>query len=99
MSDKKCKTCGANAEWEFDDDCYCEFCACAELDVQRIDTPRICEMCGDALDDVYYIDGENTPFCSVKCALEYNDACEMKKDQADGREEEQDDECGFDSRR
>lgn len=87
MSEKKCKTCGANAEWELDGECYCEWCVCMELDVKWLDTPRICEMCGDALDNVYYIDGEKTPFCSVKCALEYNDAREMEKGQEehDGR--------------
>ena len=74
MSDKKCKICGSGAEWEFDTEWYCECCMCIEFDVQWIDAPRRCEMCGDALDRVYYTDSEGTPFCSAKCALEYNDA-------------------------
>lgn len=83
MTEKKCKTCGANAEWEFDSECYCECCMCIEFDVQWIDAPIICEMCGDALDSVYYTDDEDTPFCSVKCALEYNDAREIEKEKKD----------------
>ena len=85
MSDKKCNACGANAEWELYGECYCEFCACVELYVQRIDAPRICEMCGDALDSVYYTDGGCYAFCSAKCALEYNDAV-LVKEQEDGGE-------------
>ena len=81
MSDKKCKTCGADAEWELDGECYCEFCVCTEFDVQQIDAPRICEMCGNHLYRVYYTDIEGNAFCSTKCALEYNDACEIEKEQ------------------
>lgn len=74
MSDRKCKVCGDNAEWEFDGECYCEFCVRTELDVHGNCTPRICEMCGDPLDRVYYTDSEDNAFCSPKCALEYNGA-------------------------
>ena len=79
MSDKKCKTCGADAEWEFDGECYCEWRVCTELNVQWQDVPLRCEMCGNTLDRVYYTDNEGTPFCTVKCALEYNDACEIEQ--------------------
>lgn len=74
MSEKKCKECGANAEWEFDSEYYCEFCARAELDVHGVCAPLLCEMCGDHIDRIYYTDGNDNAFCSVKCALEYNDA-------------------------
>ena len=53
MSEKKCKVCGADAEWDFDGDCYCEFCLCTEFDVQQNDAPHICEMCGDFLEDTF----------------------------------------------
>lgn len=74
MSEKKCKMCGDNAEWELDGECYCEFCVRTELDVHGICAPRICEMCGAPLDRVYYTDSNDNAFCSAKCALEYNGA-------------------------
>lgn len=83
MSDKKCKVCGDNAEWEFDGKCYCEFCVRTELDVHGICAPCICEMCGNHLDREYYTDSEYNAFCSAKCALEYNDACEIEENDDD----------------
>lgn len=82
MSDKKC-VCGAKAEWELKGECYCEFCARGELDVRGIMAPRICEMCGDPLDRMYYTDGKCNAFCTVKCALEYYDAREIEQEQED----------------
>lgn len=82
MSEKKCKVCGANAEWEFDSDHYCECCLCTEFDVQWNDRPRICEMCGEPLDKVYYTEDEGYPFCSRKCALEFHDAEKLEEEQA-----------------
>lgn len=87
MSDKKCKMCGDRAEWELDGKCYCEFCARAELDVHCFATPRRCDMCGNTLDKVYYADAECNAFCSAKCALEYNGACEIEQEQ-DGEGEQ-----------
>lgn len=75
MSKKKCKVCGADAEWEFDSEYYCECCLCVEFDVQRDNAPRICETCGDPLDDTYYTEIEGYVFCSAKCALEFHGAC------------------------
>lgn len=83
MSEKKCKVCGDNAEWELDGECYCEFCVRTELDVHGIGTPRICEMCGNHLDSVYYTDSESYAFCSAKCALEFNDAKKLEAETND----------------
>jgi len=86
MSEKKCKLCGADAEWELDGGCYCEFCARLQLDVHGICAPQACATCNNPLGRVYYTDDENNAFCSAKCALEYYDAKKL--------EEEQDDESG-----
>lgn len=88
MSEKKCRMCGDDAKWELDSECYCEFCARTELDVHAFVMPRRCEMCGNTLDRVYYTDGECNAFCSAKCALEYNDACEIENS---GEEQDGDD--------
>lgn len=79
MSDKKCKVCGAPAEWEWDGECYCMLCLGTEFDVQWSNAPRICEMCGAHLDDVYYTEIEGYAFCSVKCALEFHGGAEIKE--------------------
>lgn len=78
---KKCKVCGDNAEWELDSEYYCEFCVRTELEVHSMCTPRICEMCGNHLDRVYYTDSEDNAFCSAKCALEFNDAKKLEEEQ------------------
>lgn len=83
---KKCKLCGADAEWELDGGCYCEFCARLQLDVHGICAPQACATCNNPLGRVYYRDSEDNTFCSAKCALEYYDAKKL--------EEEQDDESG-----
>lgn len=84
MSEKKCKVCGATAEWEFDSDYYCEDCLCTEFEVQWNDRPRVCEMCGKPLDKVYYTEDEGYPFCSRKCALEFHGASRAEEVQDDG---------------
>lgn len=86
MSEKKCEMCGDNAEWELDSEYYCEFCARDKLDVHGTCAPRICEMCGDPLDRVYYTDSEDYAFCSAKCALEFNDAKKLEEEQDDNNE-------------
>lgn len=83
MSEKKCKVCGADAEWDFDGDCYCEFCLCTEFDIQQNDAPHICEMCGDFFEDTYYTDSDGYAFCSVKCALEFHGVCELEEEEDD----------------
>ncbi len=81
MSEKKCRMCCEDAKWELDGDCYCEFCARIQLDVHGMCAPRICEMCGDPLDRVYYTDSEDNAFCSAQCALEYNGAKKLEKEE------------------
>ncbi len=81
MSDKKCKSCCEDAKWEWGGDCYCEFCLRNEFEVWEQDVPRVCEMCGASINRIYYTDGEGTPFCTAKCAIEYNGACEIEKEQ------------------
>lgn len=81
MSDKKCKVCGGNAEWEFDSDLFCEDCLCTEFEVQWTDLPRICEMCGKSLGKVYYTEDEGYPFCSRKCALEFHGASGIEEEE------------------
>lgn len=83
MSKKKCRMCCEDAKWEWNDKFYCQFCLRIELTVRRQNAPRICEMCGAHLDDVYYTDDEDNPFCSAECALRYNDACEIEEEQED----------------
>ena len=80
MSEKKCKECGDNAEWELNGDCYCEFCARLQLDVHGICAPRECRQCGVCLDRVYYTAGEDNAFCSPECALEYKGAVLVEED-------------------
>jgi hypothetical protein len=38
-------------------------------------------MCGDPLDRVYYTDSEDNAFCSAQCALEYNGAKKLEKEE------------------
>lgn len=83
MSEKKCKVCGADAEWEWDGDLFCEGCLRTEFEVQWNDRPLICEMCGEPLDKVYYTEDEGYPFCSVKCALEFHGGAEIKEQEDD----------------
>lgn len=74
MSDKKCTMCREDAKWEWGGEYYCQFCLRTELNVWQEDAPRRCEMCGADLDNVYYTDDEDNPFCSPECALEFNGA-------------------------
>lgn len=83
MSDKKCKVCDVDAEWEWDGELYCEDCLGREFEVQWNDRPRICEMCGAPLDKVYYTEDEGYPFCSPKCALEFHGASVIEEEQED----------------
>lgn len=83
---KKCKLCGDNAEWELDDDCYCEFCARIKLDVHGICAPQACATCNNPLGRVYYTDSGDNTFCSTKCALEYNDANKLEEEEQDDDE-------------
>ena len=80
---KKCTVCRTDAKWEWRGKCYCEFCLRTALDVHGICTPSICEMCGASLHSVYYTDDEDNPFCSTKCALEHNGACEIEEERND----------------
>lgn len=85
-SEKKCKVCGAPAEWKRYGEFYCQVCLRAELDVTWAYAPRVCEMCGDHIDRVYYTDGVNYTFCSAKCALKFHRGSELKdeEEQEDG---------------
>lgn len=78
---KKCKMCCSDAKYVWNGSYYCRGCLRTELEVFEQDMPRICEMCGDPLDDKYYADINGDPFCSVKCAFEYNDVCELEEEQ------------------
>lgn len=79
MSEKKCKVCGAPAEWVYDDEPFCEICLCTELDIQEVDPPRRCEQCGTLLKGSYVTDDDDdNAFCSAKCALEYYDAKKLE---------------------
>lgn len=89
MSKKKCKLCCEDATWKLDGDYYCEFCVRSELDVHGFAAPRICEMCGDHLDRVYYTDSEDNAFCSPKCALEFHGAEKLEEEQEDNVQEEE----------
>lgn len=86
MSEKKCKVCGAPAEWEWDSELYCESCLRTEFEVNWNNAPRICEMCGDPIDDVYYTESEGCVFCSAKCALEFHGGAEIKEKNDDERQ-------------
>lgn len=81
MSEKKCRMCCSDAEWLWNGSYYCRACLRAALEVWEQNMPHICQMCGDPLDDKYYADINDYPFCSVKCALEYNKAEELAEEQ------------------
>lgn len=83
MSDKKCKRCGAPAEWQWNCEFYCENCIRTEFDVTWSKSPRICEMCGGWLDDLYYTDCGGYTFCSPKCALEFHGVWKIAEEQGD----------------
>ena len=83
MSEKKCKVCGAPAEWQWDGEFYCENCIRTEFDVQWNDAPHACEMCGEPLDIKYYTEVEGYTFCSAKCALEFHGVCELGEERDD----------------
>lgn len=74
MSDKKCKTCGAPAEWIHDDELFCECCLCTMFDIWEIVPPRRCEQCGTPIKGCYIIDQYGDAFCSRECSLEYYDS-------------------------
>lgn len=80
MSENKCKACRANAEWKFNSERYCEDRMRTKFNVMHQDVPRVCEMCGTPIHREYYLDDEDNPFCSAKCALEYNGASELEEE-------------------
>lgn len=86
MSEKKCKVCGAPTGWVYNNEPFCACCLCTEFDVQWHEAPRICEMCYNRFERLYYTDSNGHRFCSEECALEFNGACvkEEKNDNESG---------------
>lgn len=74
MSEKKCKVCGVNTDWVYNNESFCACCLCTEFDVQWHEAPRYCLKCYERIERLYYTDSNGYQFCSEECALEFNGA-------------------------
>ncbi len=80
MSEKKCRVCGAPAEWGWEGEHYCEDCLGIELDIYEVGPQHRCEQCGTPFKGSYVTDeDDDNAFCSRKCALEYYGAKKLEE--------------------
>lgn len=83
MSEKKCKTCGAPAEWVYYDEPVCERCLSSGLDIKEVIPPCRCDQCSIPIYGCYIIDEYDDAFCSRECAFKYYDAKKLGEEDND----------------